>query len=313
MLELRKDYILDRWVIAASLRAKRPKEYKQENKVKEPKICVFCSGNENLTPPEIGRVSKNKKWIIRWFPNKFPFVEQKGSPEIKTKNKFFTSSSGYGKHEVIADTNKHNIQLWDTKKEHIKLVLEVIKNRIEELNKLKNIKYVQVFKNHGEKAGTSIIHSHFQITAISTIPPTITEKIKAIKKHKKCPYCDIIKIEGKGKRKCFENKTFLAFAPYASRFNYEIWIFPKKHIKTLSELKDNEIKDFSSILNKVLKKLKTLNLSYNITFNYSPKKNNLHFHIEVIPRIAQWAGFEFSTGITINSVMPEAAAKFYRN
>ncbi len=312
MLELRKDYILDRWVIAASVRAKRPKEYKQKITAKEPKICVFCPGNENLTPPEIGRIEKNGKWLLRWFPNKFPFVEQKGSAKIKTKG-FFTSSSAYGKHEVIADTNKQNVQLWDTKKEQIKLLLEVINQRITALEKLKGIKYVSVFKNHGEKAGTSILHSHVQITAISNIPPAVKEKLAAIKKHKKCPYCQITKIESKGKRKCFENKTFVAFAPYASRFNYEVWLFPKKHIKNLSELKDNEMADLASILNKVLKKLRELNLSYNLIFHYSPKKENLHFHIEVAPRIATWAGFEFSTGITINSVMPEDAAKFYRN
>ena len=313
MLKLRKDYILDRWVIAASVRAKRPKQYKQKIKAKEPKLCVFCPGNEALTPPEIGRIEKNNKWVLRWFPNKFPFVEQKGSAKIKTKNKFLTHSSGYGKHEVIADTNKHNVQLWDTKKEHIKLLLEVINNRITALEKLKNIKYVSVFKNHGEKAGTSIIHSHVQITAISNIPPAIREEITAIKKHKKCPYCNIIKIERKSKRKCFENKTFLAFAPYASRFNYEVWIFPKRHIKTLNELKDNEMLDLADMLRKVLRKLKELNLSHNFYLHYSPKKADLHLHIEIAPRIATWAGFEFSSGITINSVMPEFAAKFYRN
>lgn len=312
MLELRKDYILDRWVIAASVRAKRPKEYKQKDEVKEPKICVFCPGNENLTPPEIGRIEKNNKWILRWFPNKFPFVEQKGSSKIKTKNKFFISSSGYGKHEVIADTNKHNVQLWDTKKEHINLLFEVIRGRINKLEKIKNIKYVLVFKNHGEKAGTSIIHSHVQIAAISNIPPTIREEIMAAKKYKKCPYCDIIKIERKSKRKCFENKTFIAFAPYASRFNYEVWIFPKRHIKRLNELKENETSDLVDILKKVLLKLKELNVSYNFHLHYPPKKEELHFHIEVTPRIAVWAGFEFSSGITINSVMPEIAAEFYR-
>ena len=92
---------------------------------------------------------------------------------IKTKNKFFTSSSGYGKHEVITDTNSHKIQLWDTSKEHIKLLLDVISQRINALQKLKGISYVLAFKNHGKKAGTSIIHSHVQIAAVSVMPPRI--------------------------------------------------------------------------------------------------------------------------------------------
>jgi len=313
MLKLRKDYILDRWIIAASVREKRPKDYKQECKEEEPKVCVFCAGNEESTPPEIGRVEKSGKWVLRWFPNKFPFVEEKGSAKIKTRNRFFTSSSSYGKHEVIADTNKHGVQLWDTKKEHIKLLLDVVNKRILALEKLKNIKYVSVFKNHGAKAGTSIIHSHLQITAIPIIPPAVREEIDASQRYKKCPYCEIIKKERKSKRKCFENKSFLAFAPYASRFNYEVWIFPKKHIKRLDELDDNNMMDLAEILKSVLLKLRELNLSYNLYLHYSPKKENLHLHIEVTPRIATWAGFEFSSGITINSVMPESAARFYRS
>ncbi|MBW2974865.1 DUF4931 domain-containing protein [Candidatus Woesearchaeota archaeon] len=313
MLELRKDYILDRFVLAASVRAKRPKEYKEKHHAAEPKICVFCPGNESMTPPETGRVEENSRWALRWFPNKFPFVELKGSPRIKTMKKFLSHSSGYGKHEVIVDTNQHKIQLWDTDKEHIKLLLEVIKKRVNDLEKMKNIKYVSVFKNHGEKAGTSIIHSHVQVTALPDIPPAVREEMTAVKKHKRCPYCDIIKIETKSRRKCLENKTFLAFAPYASRFNYEVWVFPKRHIGRLDELEDNEMMDLADILKRILLKLRELNLSYNLYFHYSPKKEDLHFHIEVTPRIAQWAGFEFSSGIIINSVMPELAAEFYRS
>ncbi len=313
MLELRKDYILDRWVIAASVRGKRPKEFKQEGKATEPKLCVFCPGNEHLTPPEIGRVEKDGKWVLRWFPNKFPFVEQKGSARVKTKNKFFTSAAAYGKHEVIADTNDPNKQLWDMPQSHIKLLLDVIKQRITSLERLTSIKYALAFKNHGEKAGTSIIHSHVQVVGFSQVPPSIKELVNAAKKYKKCPYCDIVKIEAKSKRKCFDNKTFLAFAPYASRFNYEVWVFPKKHIKNLEELSDKEMADLAEIVHKILVKLRKLNFSYNLYLNHSPEKENLHFHIEVTPRIATWAGFEFSSDITINSVMPEEAAQYYRS
>jgi len=313
MLELRKDYILDRWVIIASVRGKRPYDFKQKRKIIKPKICFFCPGKESLTPPEIGRIEKDGKWIIRWFPNKFPFVEQKGSPQLNKMNKYFTSAASYGKHEVVVDTREHNKQLWDKSTKHIKLLLEVIKERIDVLKRLKDIKYVVVFKNHGEKAGTSIFHSHMQIAAISTFPPHLIEEISALKKHKSCPYCGIIKAESKGKRKCFENKTMAAFTPYASRFNYEIWIYPKRHIKSLNGLKNCEMDDLADLLQKSLLKLKEVNLAYNLVMHHSPKNQNIHFHIKIEPRKATWAGFELSSGIIINSVVPEEAAEFYRN
>ncbi|MEM4247186.1 MAG: galactose-1-phosphate uridylyltransferase, partial [Candidatus Woesearchaeota archaeon] len=65
-------------------------------------------------------------------------------------------------------------------------------------------------------------------------------------------------------------------------------------------------------LQKVLKKVAELNVSYNMHVTYSPEGEDLHFHIEVIPEIAIWGGFERGSGAVINSVMPENAAAFYR-
>jgi len=62
----------------------------------------------------------------------------------------------------------------------------------------------------------------------------------------------------------------------------------------------------------VFVQLKKINASFNFFIHYSPEKENLHLHIEVAPRLATWAGFEFSTNAIINSVLPEDAARFYK-
>ena len=308
---IRKDYILDRWVYYASLRSKRPREFKSATSKEESKICFFCPGNEKLTPPELGRVEYRGSWKMRWFLNKFPAVEQKKYSKFKPK-KFLSETGNYGMHEIIVETNRHKSQLWDLPiKDYIEL-LEVYKLRISALGRLKGIRCVEVFKNHGKDAGTSLLHSHSQIMALPQIPALVSEEINAMKNHKKCPYCEIIKLESKSKRKIFETKNVLAFAPFASRFNYEAWIFPKNHRKTLGELNDEELKDFAAAMKKIIFKLKKLNASYNFYLHYSPNKENLHFHMEIAPRIATWGGFELSTNFIINSVMPENAARFYR-
>ena len=310
---LRKDYILERWVFYASGRKKRPMEFFQgEKQNSSPKTCLFCPTNEHLTPKEIGRVEEKGSWKIRWFPNKFPAVEMKGSAKLSKKNEFSIEGSTYGRHEVIVETRHHSKQLADLSVEHIKEVLEVCLLRINALSKAKSAQYVTVFKNHGSSGGTSLVHSHMQIASLPILPSEIIEKIRAIKKLGKCPYCAIIKLESKSKRKIMETKNAVAFAPFASRFNYEAWIFPKRHVQGI-ELNDKEIYDIALILRIILLKLKKNNASYNFFFQYAPKSNDLHFHIEVAPRIAKWAGFEFSTGAVINSVMPEDAAKFYRS
>lgn len=311
MLELRKDYLLDRWVIISEKRGQRPKQFKKIEVKKDDGFCFFCPGNEHTTPPETGRIEEKGKWKIRWFPNKFPAVDEKGNPSIVSKG-FFSHTAAYGRHEVIAETPDHKKQLWDLKAKEIKEVLEVYVQRIKELSRLPKIKYVLVFKNHGRDGGTSLIHTHTQVMAYNKIPELVKEEAEAIKKYKKCPYCDIINKESNSKRRVFANKSFVSFAPYASRFNYEVWLFPKRHVKNITELDDKELDDLASMLQKILAKLKSLNCGYNFFLHYAPKGSNLHFHIEVTPRIATWAGYELSSNETINSVSPESAAEFYR-
>ena len=311
---IRKDYILDRWVYYATERKKRPKEFK-EDEVKETsssKTCFFCPGNEHLTPPEIGRVEHKNTWKIRWFPNKFPAVELKGNAKIK-KNKLLMEGKNYGAHEVIAETTDHKKQLADLSVEHIKEIFEVYILRIKALSKLKGTKYVTIFKNKGPQAGTSLVHAHTQVATLPVLPEDVMNEVEAVKKSKKCPYCNIIKLESKSKRKIIENKSIIAFAPFASRFNFEAWLFPKRHVKSITAMYDDELYDMALALKKILLKLKKLNASYNFFLHYAPQGENLHFHIEITPRIAKWGGFELSTGAIINSVMPEDAAKFYRS
>ncbi len=308
---VRKDYVLERWVYYATKRGKRPHEFKSVEVKTESKSCLFCPSNEHLTPPEIGRVEYKGGWKIRWFLNKFPAVDKSKKFFMKRKG-MYEEGHAYGVHEIIAETNHHKSQLADLPVSHITEILEVYKFRIKSLTKDRSIKYVQVFKNHGKDAGTSLVHSHSQLVALPSIPSIVAEESKFSIRGKRCAYCDIIKKEAKSKRKIFETKNVIAFAPFASRFNYEAWIFPKKHKRDFEELNDAEMNDASAALKKILSKLKTMNVSYNLFVHYSPEKGNLHFHIEICPRLATWAGFELSTDYVINSVLPEDAARFYR-
>ena len=323
MIKLRKDYILNRWSYIASGRGKRPqqfkenktknKEDKQENGKKE--ICYFCPGSEHLTPPEIGRVNKeNKKneWQVRWFLNKFPAVDENLKKEIETGNRFYTSGEAFGFHEIIVETPDHKKQLADLSMEEIEEVLKIYVLRMKELSAKEGINYVQIFKNSGAKAGTSLVHSHSQVIATNTIPSLIQEKIDAVKKYKNCPYCDIIKQEEKSERFIFANQDFICFAPYAPRFNYEAWIFSKKHYRNITELKEEELKNLAEIFKLILPKLEDANISYNFYLHYSPNEEDFHFHFVVAPRVNTWAGFELATDSFIVKTSPEDAAGFYR-
>ena len=307
--EIRKDYILDRWVIISSGRGKRPRQFKKLE-ASHVEVDYFAPGNESMTPPEIGRTGTKKKWKMRWFANKFAALQPEGQADIRTDNRYFTYSGNFGHHEVVVEDPSIRKQLADLPAKDIEKLLEVYRDRIDDLSNEQNIKYVCVFKNHGRQGGTSIFHTHSQVMALNHVPKDVRDEVEASKKFGKCPYCDIINIEKESLRRCFENDDFVAFTPYASRFNYEIWIFPKTHIRTLGDVQN--LGSLAEIMKKVLKKLKSIGADYNYYVHYSPEGEDLHFHIEVAPRIATWAGFELGSGDVINSVSPEDAAKFYR-
>ena len=312
MGELRKDYVLDRYVIISTDRARRPDQFKQEAKKESPDVDFFSRGNENMTPPEIERFPKDtKEWLLRVFPNKFPAVKPQGNSSMSTANNFFTFSNSFGFHEVIADTPEINQQLADMSEEHIANLFKLISKRIDINMNCEGINYVSVFKNQGEEAGTSIKHSHCQLVAYNLVPEIIRKKEEKVKLHKQCPYCSIINIEKSSHRRCYENPSFAAFTPYASRFPFEIWVFPKRHVMNITEFSEQEFVFLSEIMKKILVKLKSLNADYNFYFQYGIE--NLHFHIEITPRLSKWAGFELSTGTIINSMTPEDAAEFYRS
>lgn len=309
-MELRKDYILDRWVIISEGRDKRPKEFFKQN-IQEQDVCAFCPGNEALTPLEIGRMG-SPNWQIRWFENKYSFVKKEGNSMIETHNTFYTFSNPYGYHEIIVETPDHKKQLADLTPDEITNVFRAYCNRINELSKRPEVMYVQVFKNHGREAGTSLVHSHSQVVAYNILPTMIFQELNASKKFESCPYCKIIQNEKNSHRRIFENEHFASFAPYASRFNYEAWIFPKEHIKSITDMSEAQLYNLAQLLKKILVKISELGMPYNYFLHNAPNDDNLHFHIEICPRKAIWGGFELATETIVNSVPPEYAASYYR-
>ncbi|MBI2671150.1 galactose-1-phosphate uridylyltransferase [Candidatus Woesearchaeota archaeon] len=320
MPELRKHYFLDHWVIISEKRGKRPdlnKKTASINKNKAiDKTCFFCMGNENLTPPEIYSIKKNNKWLIRVVNNPFPAVETKIRNKIQLKKSslspLLNSKTAYGYHEVIIDSNKHNKNLEDYPKEHLKQLFDVFIKRIAKISKEKNIGYVGIFKNHKKEAGASIPHSHCQLIAYNEFPEKISEEIKTSKKFKSCIYCKILAMESKSPRLCFKNKTFIAFAPFASQFPYEITFLPKRHASSIIDLNSKELADLADLLKKTLQKLKKLDAAYNFYLHNFPENKKYHFHLKITPRITTLGGFELETGTIINTILPENAAKFYK-
>jgi len=316
-MDIRKHYFLDEWVIFSPRRKERPFDFKnvKKNTISK-KECVFCPKNSHKIEKELGHTGGDKSWEIKWFKNKFPAIDElltfKNTKNInheKKLQKYLESKQVYGFHEIIVETPHHTKQIYDFDKNKLFEVIKVYKLRYDNMINKKHIKYVSLFKNQGVKAGASIYHAHSQMIGLNKIPPDIIKKRKKSLKGDICEYCKIIDKEKQSERCCFKNKDFIAITPYASKFHYEIWILSKKH-KTSFDFNEKELRNLSDILYNILKKIKKLKCDFNVLFQIDKK---LHFHIEIIPRIDYFAGFEWSSGIIINTTLPESAAIFYKS
>lgn len=314
--ELRREYVFNQWVIVAKERGKRPHEFKKGQAVKKPvNGCVFCPGNEDMTPPEISRIEENGKWLIRTIYNKFAATT---NVNRRFHENFLTKYSAYGKHEVIIETPEHNRALGDLSVEHIAKLVDVYAERIKENEKDPRIKYVLVFKNHGSEAGTSLAHSHSQVIALSRVPTTVQDELAAAGRYKRekgrCVFCDIWRQEMRSSRRIYADKNIAAFAPFASRFSFEAWIVPKRHVRSLVDMTALERFSLAGALKKIIDGLnRSLNYPpYNFYLHVAPKGHDAHFHLELCPRVSKWAGFELGTGYVINTMPAETAAQHYR-
>lgn len=323
--EIREDYLLDFKVLIAANRGKRPHDFASKDSYpKEKDTDPFLPGNEHKTPPEIGRDGTETAWQIRWFENKFPLFDPNAKRAEKKYNPLLQSEPAVGTHEIIVGTPKKNRQFWDFTPKQIESLLHVYQREIDRLQDERGYKYVLVFKNQGPHAGTSIVHEHTQLIATPFVPPKIDEEIGAAARYfrsrRRCAYCDVIKEEKRIKeRVAYENDTFIAICPYASRYNFEVQIFPKIHKSAFRELLPKDYEGLADALDHVMRRLKKLKLNFNLEVHYEPlskaykeKNSGLHFHIEILPRRQIWAGFELGSGVIVNEVPPEMAASYYQ-
>lgn len=320
MNELRKDCLLERWVIIAADRGARPHDYiKGAKKIKEKTPnCFFCPGSEEKTPPELGRIEAGGRWIIRCFSNKFPATAQNpGSTNIE--HACFVRKPAYGKHEVIVETPDHEKHFGDLSVKHIEKLLDMYTERIVANKEDPLIKNVMIFKNEGEDAGISLEHSHTQLIALGVIPPSIREVITACRRYRKkfggCAICDLWQMEQGSKRMILEDDNMIAYAPFASRFPFEVRLIPKRHVTSLEHLEPSEKRSLAGFMKKIIGSLGSdmNHPAYNFYIHTAPKRHDMHMHIEICPRINKWAGFELGSGIIINTMPPETAAEYYRS
>ena len=332
--ELRLDLVSRDWVVIATGRGKRPEFFKKEERkrVKIPKkICPFCNIETQEKPILI--YSHNKKvpfekgipkdWTTIVIPNKFPaFLPYPKKLEKKIEGKLYQKMNAIGFCELVI-TRDHEKHFPHFTTEQVKEVFDAYQERYLSLMKKPFVSYISIFHNHGAEAGASQPHPHSQIITTPLIDVDLKKALsnseKYFKKSKECVYCKMNNWERRVKKRIvFENDSFLAICPFASKSAFQIIISPKKHSSNFERVSEEEKWQLAEAFQVAMRKLyKALNdPPYNFYLHTAPcnSKNysHYHWHWTILPKTTIPAGFEIGTRMEISTIEPEKAAEYLR-
>ena len=331
MPQLRKDPVTHRWVIIASERAKRPRHHSSDEHRTQASAasCPFCAGHETMTPPEVWAQRENNTlanapgWQVRVVPNKYPALESKGD-WIAAKTALYESSNGLGVHQVIIESPDHATNIGMLGLDQFGNILRTYRERMRALRADPRWRYLILYKNQGERAGATLEHVHSQLLALPFVPREAADELTNAKMYYDstgvCLYCDIVQREiACRERLVSSTERFVALCPFAPRFGYEIWILPKHHAPAFEQSTEDDIRALAYALKNVLLRLNRLlgDPPFNYVIHSAPAPQtalpHYHWHIKIMPQITRAAGFEWGSGMFMNSIAPEDAARLLRD
>ena len=281
-----------------------------------------------MTPPEVLAYDGSERapdapgWKVRVVPNKYPALTSEGDLEPRLVG-IYKEFDGVGFHEVIIHSPDHWRSLGALDREQVALYLAACRERYLDRGRDPRVKYILLIENHGRSAGASIEHPHSQLFALPLVPPVLLDELAGMRRWREeqggCPVCAMVVEEDRvGERVVGESDYFYAFTPFASQVPFETWVVPRQHGAHFPELLDEELEDLAGLLSDTMGRLnRGLNdPPYNLMLHSAPSDGGLyqefHWHIEVWPKLSLPAGFEWGTGIMVNTALPEESAAFLR-
>jgi UDPglucose--hexose-1-phosphate uridylyltransferase len=269
-------------------------------------------------------------WRVRAFPDKRPVFQIEGDLHLEGEG-VYDRMRNVGAHEVVVETPQHATSLAALRVEEIVSVLQLFRQRIQDLKRDVRFRYVQVFKNQGILAGSLIAHAHSHLVATPVVPRRIEAELRWSKQHydlkERCLYCDILRQEVEhGLRVVEHTSDFVVFCPFAPRFAFEVWLFPLRHGHRFEDLDDPALAGLAPVLKGLLQRVEGTCPDYHVVLHTAPNEQSppvwglgwetlaedFHWHLEVLPRQADVARLHREEEFYVNPVPPEEAASRLR-
>ncbi|MSR80005.1 MAG: DUF4931 domain-containing protein [Gemmataceae bacterium] len=226
-----------------------------------------------------------------------------------------------GIHEVVIETPIHASDWAYPTSKNIEGLWQLILKRIQDLRAMPKIQTLAWFKNQGTLAGASLEHPHSQIMGTCLKSPgqirTDRKAANHFRKHGIPWLAQLLQREkAHRKRMVYCGEGFAAFCPESIRCPFGLWIVPQKPRDPLAPTV-NEATSLARVLGQTLQRFQTVHgkhAPYNLVLHMRMPGTvpGFGWYVELLPRLSQFAGWEWATETFIHPVRPEDAAKAYR-
>jgi UDPglucose--hexose-1-phosphate uridylyltransferase len=327
--ELRQDPVTGVWTVLAPHRGGRPSDYGcTPEKPHDAAGCPFCPGHEGETPPARLALSLPGEigWTVRAFENRYPFLEAADDDEglgCADAPWPYVARPGFGVSEVIVETPRHTEGLADYSPEHAALVVDAYAERIRVWREDGRFAAVLLFRNYGWGSGASLAHAHTQLVATARVPDAIVRELgnfsQASTERGSCVLCEETTADTAGGRTVFDDGVCAVHVPWAAPVPYFMRIAPAVCAPTLADSTAAQRASLGACLVAAARAIRGAfgDTGFNIVVHDSPYSAQrlglaFHWHVEIVPRTPDMAGFGWGSGMYSTTVDPDEAAATLR-
>lgn len=267
--------------------------------------CPFCPGNESATPPAEARAPADESlpWRARIVPNAFPITAHPGV------------------HDVVIESSRHDRSILEVPPEAWRDVWALCRDRLAALATRDGIAWATIFKNSGPAAGASLEHVHSQIIGLDIVPPVMQAELAAVRRDRGL-FVRLLADARADDRVVAEAGGLIALVPPAPRQPYETWIVSATAQPHFHAADAGHVAALADLTRELAARLERLSAACH--FNWwlhqapfrmaddDPARSHWHWHVEVLPRLAELAGFEIGTGCHITTLAADEAASRLR-
>ena len=326
MPELRIDPLTGLRVIVAGERGTRPGAFLDvaPREPIDPEGDPFAAGHEDRTPPELYALRDGGAWSVRVVPNLYPALSGDGAAEAdedplgsgRGEPDLFASRPSRGAHEVVVNAPDPVSSLAELRPEQVEAAMSVWRER---MRTHAGAAYVHVIVNEGKEAGASLPHTHAQLYALPFVPAAVArerERFTAYYERTQGRNLleDLLQEEVRRRERVVAiDDEAVAIAPFAARVPFHLLLAPRQPVARFSDDGPLGGRLLHEVLNRLRVELGTLP-PLNMWVRTAPR-DAAHFcwRIEIMPRLAQLAGLEIGTGVHLNVLTPEDAARRLRD